>query len=305
MALGGIAALLIALGILGLVYFLFMRMRAGRVAGAPFVKTGEAAAKGMAAADPKGAISVEGNVTCPQPLVGPLSGKSCLYYELKVTATWKDGDSEKSKELSHEKRAAQFGIDDGTGVVWIDAHEGGDFEPEEERSETKTTGLIGGLTGQDLVFNNNFRVSTGLLSIGTKYQVHEQILQAVPRAYVCGKVGTNNVIGAPSWRQLLVTGKSRADYLGHAMQHAKIAGIVAAALTGVGAILGVVSALMPADKPTATAVASASAAPAGTTAAATDTAAVTAATPTATAAPRPTAPAGKPPVVPAKAAKKK
>ncbi len=286
MALGGIAALLVALGILGLVYYVFMRMRAGRVSDAPFVKTGEAAAKGTAAANAKGSISAEGNVTCPQPLVGPLSGKTCLYYELKVTAEWKDGDKVKTKELQNEKRAAQFGIDDGTGPVWVDAHEGGDFEPEEERSETKTIGLIGGLTGQDLVFNNNFRIATGLLSIGTKYQVHEKILQAVPRLYVCGKVGPNNVIAAPSWRQLLVTGKSRADYLGHAMAHAKIALIAALSLSGVGAVLGVVSALMPSPAPLPAATSGSAVLTAGPVAA-TDTAAVTA---SATAAPaRPSA----------------
>jgi len=285
MALGGIGALLVALGILGLVYYFFMRMRAGRVSDAPFVKTGEAAAKGMAAANAKGAISTEGNVACPQPLTAPLSGKMCLFYELKVTATWKAGDTEKTRELQHEKRAAQFGVDDGSGPVWVDAHEGGDFEPSEERSETKTTGLIGSLTGQDLVFGNNFRIATGLLSIGTKYFVEEKILPAVPKLYVCGKVGPSNEIAAPSWRQLLLTSKSRADYLGHAMAHAKIALIVALALNSVGAVLGLVSALLPADaKPVASATASAAPAPVSTQAAATDTAAVTA-TPVKTAVP--------------------
>ncbi len=298
MALGGIGALLVALGLIGLVYDFFMRMRAGRVSDAPFVKTGEAAAKGMAAANPKGAISAEGTVSCPQPLTAPLSGKMCLYYELKVTATWKTGDTEKTKELQDEKHAAKFAIDDGSGPVWVDAHEGGDFEPEEERSETKTTGLIGAVTGQDLVFGNNFRIATGLLSLGTKYQVHEKLMPAVPKLYVCGKVGASNEIAAPSWRQLLLTSKSRAEYLSHAMAHAKIALIVALSLSGVGATLGVVSALLPADaKPAAAATATAAAtaapaaAPTSTSAAATDTAAVTAAPVKPAAAPAKAAPA--------------
>ena len=53
---------LVALGIIGLIYGLMMKMRAGRVTDAPFVKTGEAASKGTAAANPKGMISAEGNV---------------------------------------------------------------------------------------------------------------------------------------------------------------------------------------------------------------------------------------------------
>jgi hypothetical protein len=248
----GIGMLLGAVGVIGLVYGLIMRSRAGRITDAPFVKTGEAAAKGTAAASPKGAISAEGNVTCPEPLVAPVSGKTCLYYEVKVTASWKDGDTTRSKELSHDKRAARFGIDDGSGPVWIDAREGGDFEPEEEKSETKSTSLIGGITGQDLMFGQ-LKVSTGMLSLGTKYQVEEKLLPALPKLYVCGKVGSSNEITAPGWRSLLITGKTRDEYLGHAMQHAKVALIVAASLAGVGTILGVVGALTGGGSPEPTA----------------------------------------------------
>jgi hypothetical protein len=257
----GIGVLVAALGIIGLVYGLIMRSRAGRVTDAPFVKTGEAAAKGAAAGNAKGAISAEGNVTCPQPLVAPVSGKTCLYYEIKVTAEWKDGDTHKSKELSHEKQAARFAIDDGTGPVWIDAAKGGDFEPEEKKEETKSTSLLGGITGQDLMFGQ-FKVSTGMLSLGTKYNVEETLLPALPKVYVCGKAGSSNEITSPSWRNLLITGKSRSDYLGHAMQSAKIALIVAASLFGVGAVLGVVGAVVggPGDAPKKTAATAAAAA---------------------------------------------
>jgi hypothetical protein len=291
----GIGVLVAALGIVGLVYGLIMRARAGRVTDAPFVKTGEAAAKGTGAANAKGAISAQGNVTCPQPLVAPVSGKTCLFYEIKVTAEWKDGDTHKSKELSHEKQAARFAIDDGTGPVWIDAREGGDFEPEEEKQETKSTSLVGGITGQDLMFGQ-FKVSTGLLSLGTKYTVHETILPALPKLYVCGKAGSSNEITAPSWRHLLITGKTRDDYLGHAMQSAKIALIVAASLMGVGVVLGVVGALVggpdaPAKKTASAAATSSTEGPSGT-----DTAnAVASASPDATGTARPSATGARPP----------
>lgn len=269
-----IAAALIGFGIIGVIIGIFMRMRAARVSDAPFVKTGEAAAKGTAAANAKGAISAEGNVSCQQPLIAPVSGKTCIFYMVTVTAEWKDGDTHKSKELSKEKRAAQFAIDDGTGPVWIDAREGGDFDPKEVSDHTKSTSLLGGITGQDLVFGQ-FRVSTGMLSLGTKYNVREEILPAVPRLYVCGKAGSSNEITAPSWRQLLITNKSREDYLGHAMKTAKIAFIAAGAMVGVGAILGVVSNFVGGDEPkkTAAATATATATATSTAAAATDTAA--------------------------------
>jgi hypothetical protein len=303
----GVGMLLGAVGFIGLVYGLIMRARAGRISDAPFVKTGEAAAKGTAVASPKGAISTEGNVTCPTPLVAPVSGKTCLYYEIKVTASWKDGETTRSKELSHEKCAARFGVDDGSGPVWIDAREGGDFEPEEERSETKSTSLIGGITGQDLMFGQ-LKVSTGMLSLGTRYQVEEKLLPALPKLYVCGKVGPSNEITAPGWRSLLITGKSRTEYLGHAMQSAKIALIVGASLAGVGTIVGVVGAVTGIGSP-APAVKTAVTAPAPEGPGGIDTTTVASTTPSDTAAPastpakpgaRSATPPGKPPVKPTK-----
>jgi E3 Ubiquitin ligase len=228
---------LIALGIAGIVYGLLMRKRASRVTSAPFVKTGEAAQKGTAAANAQGAISVEGNVSCTQPLLAPFSGKTCLYYEIKVTAEWKEGDKHKTRDVSQEKRAAQFAVDDGSGPVAVDVREGGDFEPEEVKAETRTTSLIGGIAGQDLMFGQ-FRVSTGMLSMGTKFRVQETILPAVPRLYVCGKVGSSHEITKPGWSKLLVTNKGREDYLAHALKTAKIALIAAGSMLAVGLACG-------------------------------------------------------------------
>jgi hypothetical protein len=297
--LGGIGALLIGLGIIAVIIGVYMRMRASRVAAAPFVKTGEAAAKGSAAANPKGGISAEGNVSCPTPLMSPVSNKMCLYYEVKVTAEWKDGDTHKTKELSKEKRAAQFAIDDGSGPVWIDAREGGDFTPSEVSDQTQSTSLMGGITGQDLMFGS-FRVSTGMLSLGTKYNVRETILPAVQRLYACGKVGSSNEILAPSWRQLLLTNKTRDDYLSHAMQSAKYAFMAAGGMVVVGGILGVVAALTGDSGKAAAAASSATAA-----AATADTAApAAAASATAKPAGQPGTPA-KPPPTPSKPPTKK
>jgi hypothetical protein len=297
---GIIAAVLICAGIVAVFYGILMKLRAGRVADAPFVKTGEAAQKGATAANAKGAISAEGNVTCQQPLTSPVSGTTCIYYEIKVTAAWKDGETHKTKEMGGEKRAAQFAIDDGSGPVWVDAREGGDFEPEQVKQETKGHGLLGGIAGGDLVFGN-YRVSTGILSAGTKYTVKETVVPAVPRLYVCGKVGSSNEIMKPSWRNLLMTHKSRADFLGHAAQSAKFAFIGAGAGIGLGAILGVVATVLggsssakAATAPADTTVATAAAAPADTsTAAAPPTTAKPATPPAATAASAPAKPAKK------------
>src|SRR5262245_10323814 len=141
----GIGAVIAALGIIGVIYGLFMRAKVGRVSGAPFVKTGDAAAN-ASMAGPKGAISVEGNVECPQPLVAPCSGIPCLHYERTVTGHWKDGEESKSKEYLREKRAADFALNDGSGPVRVRAEEGGDFEPSEKTfDETKKEGFFADL----------------------------------------------------------------------------------------------------------------------------------------------------------------
>ena len=69
---------------------------------APFAMTEEAMGRycGMNVlehAGPKGQISAQGNVICQQPVIAPFSGMQCLYYEIKCTARWKDGDTAKSK----------------------------------------------------------------------------------------------------------------------------------------------------------------------------------------------------------------
>lgn len=258
---GGIAALLVALGIVGLVYGLMNKLKAARVSDAPFVKTGDAATKGKAIASPKGAVSLEGDVRCAEPLIAPVSGAPCLYYELVCTAKWKEGDSHKEKEIERRKAAARFAVDDGSGEVWVDAKEGGDFEPEQSTRQEKGSGLIGGITGQDIVFGQ-YAVSPGLLvGLGRTYVVEEKHLPVPPRLYVCGVVGDQpGVVGSPKWRSLILSDKSRDELLGKAQSVAKIALIVGGVLIGAGAILGVVATFVggaakddPAAKPSASA----------------------------------------------------
>ncbi|RYE79629.1 MAG: hypothetical protein EOO74_03425, partial [Myxococcales bacterium] len=70
----------VALGLIGVIWGIFQKIQAGRVLDAPLVKTGDAAARGAQVASPKGALSVEGEVRCGQPLTAPVSGAPCLWY---------------------------------------------------------------------------------------------------------------------------------------------------------------------------------------------------------------------------------
>lgn len=230
----GIGMLVVALGIIGLIYGVFQKVKAGRVMDAPLAATGDVTRRGREVAGPKGQISAQGNVVCQQPLIAPFSGQPCLYYRIKCTAKWKDGDTHKEKILDDTKMAAQFSIDDGSGPVWIDAREGGDFEPSQRKSETKGTGLIGGITGTDLVFGS-YRVNTPMLDLGTKYEVEEDIMPVVPRMYACGKIADQGgAIGAPGWRSLILSAKSRDELLASATKTAKMALIGGAAAFVVG-----------------------------------------------------------------------
>jgi hypothetical protein len=238
---GAIAALVVVIGIVCVIYGFMERAKAQRVTSAPLLRTGEVEGQPGGAA-----VSVEGNVVCSQPLIAPFSGVPCLYYSIKATAEWKAGDTKKTKEISSTKMAAQFSVDDGSGPVAIDAREGGTFEPTQKKSETKGAGLVGGITGKELMFGQ-YVVSTGALGLGTSYRVDEEVLPVERRLYVCG-AASNGAIAAPSGlRSLLVSHKSRGDLLGSALKTSKLA--LAGGFSGVlvGTIVGVISRLMAPD----------------------------------------------------------
>ncbi|MEZ4298888.1 MAG: GIDE domain-containing protein [Polyangiaceae bacterium] len=271
--------LLVALGIIGLIYGLIQRSKAGRVTDAPHVSTGDAAARGAQLAGPKGQISAQGGVMMQQPIYSPVTGTPCLFYELKVTAEWKEGDSSKSKDLDHQKVAAQFAINDGSGPVWIDLREGGDFEPMQSKDMEQSTGLLKGIVGGELTFGN-YRLNAGIGSLGTTYKVTEKVLPVQQQLYVCGRMAEQGgIITAPKWRALIASNQTRDQLLASALKTAKIALIaggamfvVGGALAGIGAAMGgddsddantaaTASATAPAPEPAASADAEPSAEP--------------------------------------------
>src|SRR4051812_38871866 len=214
---GPAAALIVVLGIVFVIYSFMERAKASRVTKAPLIKTGTLGAQ------PGGsAVSVEGNVGCPQPLIAPFSGTPCLYYSIKCTVEWKEGETKKTRELSNIKTAAQFLVDDGSGPAWINANPGGTFEPTQSRSETKSAGLIGGITGKELMFGQ-YAVSTGALHMGTKYTVREEVLPLQPRLYVCGAANGGIITEPSGLRSLIISNKTRDHLLASALKTSKFA----------------------------------------------------------------------------------
>ncbi len=244
---GAIAALLIAIGIIVLIYGGFMKHKAGRIAKAPFVSTGDAISRGDAVAGPKGSVSVQGTVQCPEPLLSPVTGTPCLYYELKVVGSWKEGDQTKDKDYVHEKIAAPFSLDDGSGAIPVDAGKGGDFDLQQTFDETKKEGFFADLknavgTPEPLMFGQ-YAFPNPPMSKANKFRCIEKVMPVPPQLFALGKL-EQSVITAPGWMSLMLSPKSRDELLGSSAKSAKMALIGGAASAGVGTLVGVISALV-------------------------------------------------------------
>jgi hypothetical protein len=255
---------IVALGIIGIIWGVFQKIKAGRVADAPFVKTGEAASRGREVASPRGAISVEGAVHCAEPVIAPMSGEACLWYHLTSKVSWKDGDTDRSKDLDDQKVAAAFSVDDGSGAVFVEASEGGDFEPTRSRKESKKVGLLAGIKGTDLQFGR-YTITTGIGSMEETYEVEETYLPLQPRLYVCGKATDRNVIASPDWRQLLISNKTREEILGSAQRTAKVSLLGGGLAFAVGSVMALIAQLTAPPAAAAERPTSAATAPADTT----------------------------------------
>ncbi len=242
-----IATIVCVLGIIALIWGVMQKMKAARLNAAPFAKTGDVAQKGDSVAGPKGAISVEGDVRCPAPLLSPVTGTPCVYYELKVTGEWKDGDSTKSKEYVSEKRAAAFSLDDGSGEVRIVAEQGGDFDALEKIfDETKKEGFFADLKnaigkGKPIEFGK-YAFENPVNSKADKFTCTEHVLKVSPRMFALGKYA-DGAITSPAWRSLLLSNQSRDSLFGAAEKAAKQFIMGGAGALALGVILGVVSTL--------------------------------------------------------------
>ena len=245
---GAIAGLLIAIGIVVAIFGGYKTWQAKKLAGAPLGKTGEIVSKGDEVSGEKGAISAEGDVSVPKPLISPVTKTECLYYELKVVGTWKDGDSTKSKTYVVEKIAAGFTLDDGSGPVPVDASQGGDFDNLEKTfSETKKEGLFADLKsavgkGEPMMFGE-YAFENPPMSKADKFECTEKVVKVAPRMYVCGK-HAEGVITSPGWTGLIMSNKSRDELLGSTQDTAKKTLIGGGVAVGVGVLLGIISAFI-------------------------------------------------------------
>lgn len=243
---GGFAALIVAVGIIVMIYGAMQKAKAGRLAKAPLVSTGDAASKGAQVAGEKGAISAEGNVQCATPLTAPASGKPCLYYELKVTGTWKEGDSTKSKDYVTEKVSADFAIDDGSGPVKVViGDKGGSFDMEKSHDETKKEGIFADLKNavgnKEPIAFGQYLFDNPPMSKANKFHCVEKILPVSERVLACGKTEGDAIVPPGGLKSLILSAKSHAELLEASLGGAKKAFMGGGIAIGVGVLLGIIS----------------------------------------------------------------
>ena len=244
---GAIAAILVAGGIVALIVGAYLKfIKGGKLAKTPFVRTGEAAGNPNVT-DPKGRVSVQGTVQCPQPLISPVTGTECLYYELEVIGHWKVGDSSKKSTYVEDKTAAGFQLDDGSGGIPIDASGGGDLELKKTFEESKKEGFFADLKGAvgkgEPIMFGNYAFQNPPMSKANRFVCTERVVPMAQQAFALGKLQEGVITGAGMFG-LMLSSRSRDDLVGSSAKNAKMAFIGGAAASGVGLVVGVVSALM-------------------------------------------------------------
>lgn len=240
-----VAAIIVVIGIVLLIWGGMQKFKAGRIAKAPFVKTGDAAARGAQLAGAKGAISTYGNVEIRRPIRSPVTGTECLYYELKVTGEWKDGDTTKTEEYVLDKVCAEFGVNDGSGTVLVDARKGGDFEPYNQTfTETKKEGFLADLKSavgrNEAIMFGQYAFRNPTMSKANKFTCTEHVLPIQRALFACGRA-ENGYITSPRFTSLILDHRSRDELLGKAAKTAKMCLMSGAGAMAAGTLLGVLS----------------------------------------------------------------
>ena len=258
-AIGAIILVIAALALLGGV---LKKLRAGRIGNTPFAAPSAIAQNGKGLADPKGSISTEGQVRHGQLLSSPVTNTQCLFYEMKLEAKWKIGETEKSVTLIEQSEAAPFHIADANGQVAVTLHPkaSSDYDVTVPFNAKKfSRGLLATMTGKPLEVTPAFSIpgQVHYTELGRQYEVPttanffvtERVLEPKPFFHVNGKLQEDGTIGAPSWTALMVKEKNRDALLAESSGAAKKLLVGGGAGAGIGAILAVVGILTATPKP--------------------------------------------------------
>lgn len=257
-----IGAIILVVGALALVGGILKKMRAGRIGNTPFAAPSQIAQNGKGLADAKGSIATEGQVRHGQLLTSPVTNTQCLFYELKLEAKWKVGETEKRYTLIEQSEAVPFHIADTNGqvAVTLDPKASSDYDVTVPFNAKKfSRGLLATMTGKPIEVTPAFSIpgQVHYTELGRQYEVPttanffvtERVLEAKPFFHVNGKLQDDGSIGAPKWAALMVKEKNRDALLADSSGAAKKLLVGGGAGAGLGGILAVVGMLTATPKP--------------------------------------------------------
>ncbi len=219
----GIFALVV--GLFGLIYGVLQHLKGKRILAAPFKTTGELQ-KNPVSSDPKGLISTEGKVVPPpQHLLSPCTQTPCLAYEVKISRKWEkwettqDGNKKVNGTATQEtlKGGAIFGLDDGSGVVMVDATKGGDFDTFKKNFENQTG-------DRSMLMFGKLEYPRPVISgddYTTAWTCEEKVVPLSGHYFALGKLEGANIT-KPGWRALMLSSKGRDGLLKTTNRNKKI-----------------------------------------------------------------------------------
>lgn len=141
-----------------------------------------------------GALAAEGIVSCPAPLLSPLTQRPCLYYKVTVVRNTLDATGRPIAEVVDVQSAASpFTINDGSGPVWVDASKGGDFQVETHREVTEADA-----PGSERLLRMVHRDQSDVV-----YHVEEEVLPSVSKIFVAGRVEGGAISHFPDCRLIV------------------------------------------------------------------------------------------------------
>jgi hypothetical protein len=230
---------LVGLGMIGIIFVLVTVRRIKKLHATTLHKTGELATN-PAIAGPKGEVSAEGAVVVMQPFIAPVSGKPALYYEITIKRKWEkvvNTENGRKREtgsdtVSTSNGAGQFGIDDGSGLIAIDASQGASADLVQSFKQEQR------VASGDVMFGQ-FQASVPP-SVGDKETIGvectEMILAPEGKLYAVG-VLTNGMIGKPqgTFGKLTLSSKGKHGHVASLKKRA-IIGAVVGGLATVGGI---------------------------------------------------------------------
>lgn len=208
---------------------LVVRNKGQRVLATPILRTGAGPASGPA--------SFEGAVRTNQALVAPVSGKPCVYFDVKIEGKIKETRNNttttKWKLLGQARTGSNFTIDDGSGPLLIAAQDPSSIDADLQASFNGPPpgGALGALAAM---------VPAGAQREPVlEYRVTEKIIDGGSRLFALGHVNAGQLGAAPN-KKLLVSTRGRDALLGSTkrlwMGLSALAGLFAAA----GALLAIV-----------------------------------------------------------------